>query len=39
VAGHVTPVSLKVINGPTQFVVFDPQTRAQVTAPTLEVSP
>jgi hypothetical protein len=39
VAGHVTPVNLKLIFGPTQFVVFDPQTRAQVTAPTLEVSP
>jgi hypothetical protein len=32
IAGHVAPVNLK---GPFQFIVFDPQTRAHVSAPVL----
>lgn len=32
-AGHVTPVNLKLFYGPSQFIVFDPQTRKQVSAP------
>ena len=32
VAGHVTPVNLRLLFGPFQFMVFDPQTRALVSA-------
>jgi len=32
IAGHVTPVNLKLVYGPFQFIVFDPQSRAQVSA-------
>jgi hypothetical protein len=35
VAGHVTPVNLKLLYGPFQFIVFDPLTRAQVTSNTI----
>jgi hypothetical protein len=34
-AGHVTPVNLKLLFGPFRFIVFDPQTRAQVSSSTL----
>jgi hypothetical protein len=39
IAGHVTPVNLKLLDGPFRFVVFDPQTRAQVSATTLQPGP
>ena len=35
VAGHVTPVNLRLVYGPFQFIVFDPLTRVQVTAHTI----
>jgi hypothetical protein len=35
VAGHVTPVNLKLLFGPFQFIVFDPQTRAPITTATI----
>ncbi len=38
VAGHVTPVNVKLVNGPSRFFVFDPVTRAPLAAPTLEVA-
>ena len=39
VAGHVTPVNLKLLYGPFQFIVFDPLTRAQVTTNTIHPGP
>jgi len=35
VAGHVTPVNLKLVYGPFRFIVFDPQTRALVSSTTV----
>jgi hypothetical protein len=35
VAGHVTPVNLKLLFGPLQFTVFDPVTRAPLSTNTL----
>lgn len=32
VAGHATPVNLKLLFGPFHFIVFDPRTRAPVAA-------
>jgi hypothetical protein len=39
VAGHVTPVNLKLVYGPFQFIVFDPLTRAPVSTNTLYPRP
>jgi len=33
VAGHVTPMNVKMVYGPTQFIVFDPLTRSRITTP------
>jgi Rieske Fe-S protein len=35
VAGHVTPVNLKLLFGPFQFIVFDPLTHTQLNAATI----
>jgi hypothetical protein len=35
VAGHVTPVNLKLLFGPSQLIVFDPRTRAPVATATI----
>ncbi len=38
-AGHVTTVHIKEIFGPTQFIVFDAQSKSPRTATTLEIAP
>lgn len=37
VAGHVTPMNVKMMDGPTQFIVFDPLTRSRITTPLWDV--
>ena len=39
VAGHATPVNLRMFFGPFQFIVFDPLTRATVSATTVYPGP
>jgi hypothetical protein len=39
VAGHVTPVNLRLLFGPFQFTVFDPVTRAPLSTNTLYPGP
>ncbi len=33
VVGHVTPMNVLMVFGPTQFIVFDPLTRSRITTP------